>query len=103
MSQGMPKKRVARGGRPKASSMDPFVPVRGERVLVALRHADGGPISVNNAAARLRAAGTPISGPSLNDIVLGATRTTRRSIRDGIAKLANGELDGPFSSAWLGG
>jgi hypothetical protein len=57
-------------------------------------------VSINTFAALLRdECGVRISGPTLNDITLGVAHSTRRSVRDGIAKLAGY----PFTSDWLSG
>lgn len=89
----------AKSPRVRRPRQDPLVPIDGQRVLTALRMAISGPASVNSFASLLRDHGVRISGPSLNDITLGRTFTTRRSVRDGIARFAGY----PFHPMWLSG
>jgi hypothetical protein len=99
----MPISRGARGARkrrsdsPLKSVADPRVPIRGDRLRLALGTAG---LSENQAARLLRDRRLArISQPALNNISTGKTRSCRRSVRDGLAALC-GE---PITSAWLGG
>lgn len=74
------------GGRPYTDD-DPPVVIDGRAIHAKFPLMPPRRLSINRAAKMLREMGIQLSGPALNDIVLGRTRITRKSVADGLARI----------------
>lgn len=88
-------KRKNKGGAPRYSADDPPVVIDGRAIHERFPLLPPQRLSVNRAAKMLRDMGIAISGPSLNQIVLGRTKITRKSVSDGLSRICEmTDLDG---------
>jgi hypothetical protein len=87
-----------RRGTVNRKSTDPRVPILGDRVRLVLRVVGLSEKQAARALAEERWA--TITQPALNNICNGKTRTCRRSVRDGLARVGGGA---GITSEWLGG
>src|SRR5688572_12969820 len=98
MTRANVRKHKSRRGRPVADPADPQVPIVGDRVRAALQVAGLTEQGVANLL--WERSGVRVVQTAVHKIATGRQATTRRSIRDGLARACGGW---PVTSEWLSG